>query len=209
MYCETTSTARAHGDVRALPVRGAVPVCAGEAPFVALSKRVYMLFATASLCNTLVSVFSASLAIVRLLGHEHEPNAKDPLQMMLREVPLLFLAVRVHYMTGLLLFVGALSVRMFTDYFPGSPTFAKGLVCLTGASLAFMLALYNSTLIHFNSFTQMWVSYIRVLCARMNNMPRKWSRPTVPLFLLSVAMLGGALFFFAQSFQYFGVLMVN
>jgi hypothetical protein len=181
----------------------AYPLTVGEPTFAAISKRVYMMLVTLSLSNTLTAVFASSLAIVRLLGHEHEPMAKDPLVMMLRETPLLFLAVRVHYVAGLLSFVGALSVRMFTDYFPTSPTFAKGLVCLAGATLAFMLALYNSTLIHFNSYTGMVVSYIRVLFARFNNMPDKWTRPTVPLAMLSAALALGSSFYFAQAFRFF------
>lgn len=130
-----------------LGVLFAYPLAQTDAPLRALSKRIYMLLATGSLCNTLLSVFSSSLAIVRLLGHEHEPMAKDPLVMMLREVPLFFLAVRAHYLTGLLLFVAALTVRIFTDYAQGSPTFAKALVCLVGSTLSFMLAMYNTHLV--------------------------------------------------------------
>jgi hypothetical protein len=179
----------------------AYPLSVSDVPFAALSKRLYMLFVTTSLCNTLISVFAASLAIVRLLGHEHEPMAKDALIMMLRETPMWFLAVRVHYMTGLLSFVGALSVRMFTDYLPGSPTFAKGLVCLTGATLTFMLALYNSTLIHFNSFLSMWVNYIRVIIARFSERTPTAGKPAGPLAFSAVGMLAAAFYFFALSFR--------
>jgi hypothetical protein len=158
-----------------------------------------MLLATTSLCNNLLAVFAASIAIVRLLGHEHEPMAKDPLVMMLRETPLLFLAVRVHFLTGLLAFVGALSVRMFTDYYQTSPIFAKGLVCLTGSTLAFMLALYNSQLIHFNSLWHMWVTYARCVVARLSNAP-SIGRPSGPLAFGSAGLLLASICFFGASF---------
>lgn len=179
------------------------PLVSGDLPFSALSKRVYMLLATASLCNTLLSVFAASLAIVRLLGHEHEPMAKDPLVMMLREVPLFFLAVRAHYLTGLLLFVAALSVRIFTDYFIGSPTFAKGLVCLVGATLSFMLAMYNTHLIHFKSYGDLWLQYLRVLGARLRNRTPTLGKPAGPLAFTAVALLGTSCYFFGLSAEFF------
>ncbi|KAJ1625332.1 hypothetical protein T492DRAFT_1040389 [Pavlovales sp. CCMP2436] len=178
----------------------AYPLVKGEAPFAAVSKRLYMLLATTSLCNTLLAVFAASIAIVRLLGHEHEPMAKDPLVMMLRETPLLFLAVRVHYLTGLLSFVGALSVRMFTDYMPASPTFAKGLCCLTGSTLAFMLSLYNSQLIHFFSLGHMWVQYARCVAARLSNPALSMGRPAGALAFGSAGLLLASFCFFGASF---------
>jgi hypothetical protein len=124
--------------------------------------------------------------------------AKDPLVMMLRETPLLFLAVRVHYLTGLLAFVGALSVRMFTDYMPTAPLFAKGLVCLTGSTLTFMLALYNSSLIHFYSLAHMWLQYARCVVARLNS--RNASSSGGPLAFGSAGLLLASFWFFGASF---------
>lgn len=187
----------------------AYPLARGDAPLAALSKRIYMLLATTSICNTLCSVFAASLAIVRLLGHEHEPMAKDPLVMMLREVPLFFLAVRVHYLTGLLTFVSALAVRMFTDYLPGSPTFAKGLVCLCCATLLYMLALFNSTLIHFASFGHLWGQYARVLVARLQSRATAHGRAAGPVAWTAAALLCASIVCFATSFhKYVGILRV-
>jgi hypothetical protein len=173
------------------------PLVSGEPALVSFAKRLYMLLATASLCNSLLAVFAASLAIVRLLGRSHEPMAKDPLEMMLREVPLQFLAVRVHYLSGLLSFVGALSVRMVTEYGVGSPTFAQGLLCLIGGTLCYMISLFNTNLLHFANFADLWLSYARVLCVRARERKPTWGRPVgvwgaaaCAFYLAAVALIG-------------------
>ncbi|MGB1602251.1 MAG: hypothetical protein ACPIOQ_56505 [Promethearchaeia archaeon] len=60
-------------------------------------KRIYAFLAGAALCNSIIAVFVASLAILRLLSNQHNAFARSAAEMMLREVPLFFLAVRVHY----------------------------------------------------------------------------------------------------------------
>lgn len=43
----------------------------------------------------------------------------------LREYPLYFMAVRAHFITGLLFFAGGLAIRMYIEYRSGCSRFAR------------------------------------------------------------------------------------
>jgi len=104
---------------------------------------------------------------VRLRSNVHEPIAKDALVMMLRETPVYFLAVRAHFLSGVLCFAGALSVRIYAENQVGSPLFARALLAMLAAAVCFMVSLFNTTLIHFNSFGHLWWCYIQCLWLRL------------------------------------------
>jgi len=180
----------------------AYPLQDADSPRLALMKRVYMVLTTAAFSHTMLSVFAASLAIVRLLGHAHEPIAKDPLLMMLREVPLYFLAVRTHYLTGVLTFTLALAVRMWTEYSTGHPHFARAMLCLMIGTLFFMISMYNITLIHFKSFVHLWTSYVRCIVMRVTNRNPKYGKPAGPIAFIAFAFTALALWelFFVMKF---------
>lgn len=177
----------------------AFPLANEDSPLAALTKCAYGLLATGSLCNSLLAVVAVSLGVTRLLGHAHEPMAKDPLVLLLREVPLLFLAVRTHLYTGLLLFVGAVAVRLLTDYAPGAPLFAQGLLCLLGATLVYMCALVNSSLLHFSSLGHLWLQYAHVAYARLRNRAPAVGRPAGVLAVGAFLLLGASAYFLGAS----------
>ncbi|KAG8458795.1 hypothetical protein KFE25_005222 [Diacronema lutheri] len=184
----------------------AYPFEPAEARLAALPKRLYTLLCTTSLCNSLLAVFASSLAIVRLSGHAHEPRASEPLTMMLREVPLLFLAVRAHYLSGLLLFVAALGVRVLVDFSHGAPAFAKGLACLLGAALAAMGSLFNTSLTRtarYDSFAHMWRGYCAVLLARLRDRSPALGRRAGPCALCALVLLCAAALCFGASARVF------
>lgn len=145
----------------------AYPLEPGDSALVALAKHAYMTLATLSFCNSLVAVFAASAAIVRLSGSRFEPLAKDPVSLLYRETPVFFLAVRAHFLTGVLCFAGALSIKMFAAFGDGTPAFSRAMLCMVLSSLLFMVSLYNQTLVHFRDFGALWWAYIRVLVSRM------------------------------------------
>ncbi|KAJ1495343.1 hypothetical protein T484DRAFT_1925697, partial [Baffinella frigidus] len=142
---------------------------AEDPPHLAIAKRVYILLSCLAFCNEIIAVFAASLGIARLIGNEHNPYARSALVMMLRECRLYFLAVRAHFLTGLLCFACALSIRMWATYYDGCVLMARAMTCLLAGAALFMLALFNHSLIHFHSFGEMWVQYIRELFRVFSN----------------------------------------
>ena len=40
-----------------------------------------------------------------------------------------------------------------------------------------MISLFNTNLIHFSSFADLWLSYLRVLCVRARERKPAWGRP--------------------------------
>ena len=87
-------------------------------------KRIYAFLAGAALCNSIIAVFVASLAILRLLSNQHNAFARSAAEMMLREVPLFFLAVRVHYVTAVFCYTAALAARFWLEFRHGAITVA-------------------------------------------------------------------------------------
>jgi len=143
------------------------PLLRGEPLPLAIAKRVYIMCVCSAFCNSLLSVFAASLAIVKLLSHKHDPFARDPMTMMIREVPLYVLAVQTHFLTGLLCFTGALSIRMWAEYHAGCPRFSRAMVSMLAGSVMLMLSLFNRTLSHHASFWALWGDYIRTFCREL------------------------------------------
>jgi len=147
----------------ALSIMYAFPLQKSDASDIAFIKRLYLLLATCAFLNGLIAVYTSSLAITRLLAKVHNPISRDALVMMLRETPIYYLGARAHFLTSLLCFVAALTLRMWAEYSEQTPRFARALVCLCGACLAYQLALYNMTLVHFHSFFHLWYCYLRCL----------------------------------------------
>jgi hypothetical protein len=99
----------------AITILFAFPLKHGEPEDICFYKRAYVVLVTMSFCNSLVSVIAASLAITRLLGHNHDAKARDALSMMLREYPLFFLACRAHFLTGVLMVRAPAAARRLTE----------------------------------------------------------------------------------------------
>jgi hypothetical protein len=133
----------------------------------AFLKHAYIILAAMSFCNSLVTVFTSSLAITRLMGGSHDGVARDPLVMMLREYPLFFLSVRAHFLTGVLTFGFAISLRLYGETVGETPLLARALLCLMGSCLAFMTSIYNMTLSHFDSFGALWLVYAKLVLERL------------------------------------------
>ena len=122
------------------------------------------------------------------------------------QVPLLFLAVRAHYLSGLLLFVAALGVRVLVDFSHGAPAFAKGLACLLGAALAAMGSLFNTSLTRtarYDSFAHMWRGYCAVLLARLRDRSPALGRRAGPCALCALVLLCAAALCFGASARVF------
>lgn len=129
-------------------------------------KRIYAFLAGAALCNSIIAVFVASLAIVRLLSNQHNAFARSAAEMMLREVPLFFLAVRVHYVTAVFCYTAALAARFWLEFrhgainvaFPQSPARCENL--RSGASV----------FLHRTGCLMVWVCC--TLCVTSNSFPK-------------------------------------
>mmetsp|Transcript_22642 Transcript_22642/g.55885 ORF Transcript_22642/g.55885 Transcript_22642/m.55885 type:complete len:279 (+) Transcript_22642:85-921(+) len=147
----------------ALSVLFAFPISHGEDLSLGFAKRLYITLCCSAFCNELICVFSSSLAIARLLTKKHNPMAQNAAEMMLREYPLYFMAVRTHFLTGLLCFAGSLSIRMWAEYHTGCWRFARAMLLLLGATCAFMLSLFNTSLTHFSSLGDLWVKYVTTI----------------------------------------------
>jgi len=154
-------------------------------------KRAYLFFAASSFCNSLVTVFTSSLAITRLMSGVHDGVARDPLIMMLREYPLFFLSVRAHFLTGVLTFGFAISLRLYGETVGEAPLLARALLCLMGSTLAFMTSIYNMTLTHFGSFGHLWLCYAKLVLERLVVGQRHGLdvKPAGVLGVLSIALL--------------------
>ncbi|KAG8470799.1 hypothetical protein KFE25_009220 [Diacronema lutheri] len=150
----------------AITILFAFPLRHGDDEASAFLKRTYLALAASSFCHSLITVFVSSLAITRLLSKQHDAMARDPLVMMLREYPLFFLSVRVHFLTGVLCFVGAITLRVYVEVGRESPLLARALLCMTGSSLSYMLCLYNMTLVNFRHFGHLWWCYARIVFER-------------------------------------------
>ena len=59
-----------------------------------------------------------------VISMSHGSNHKRHF-VQLREYPLYFMAVRVHFITGLLFFAGGLAIRMYIEYSSGCSRFAR------------------------------------------------------------------------------------
>jgi len=148
--------------VMALSVLFAVPIKPGEdTPLIGGVKRLFILMAGAALCNALVSVFAASLAIVTLLGNNHNALARSATDMMHREIPLFLFAVRAHFITAILCLASALAARMWLEFRTGCPPFSRGMLFLLGSTVMFMLHLFNTSLLHVRSYGDMLLHYAR------------------------------------------------
>lgn len=188
----------------ALSILYAFPLTDSDAPDIAVSKRLYLVLANLAFLHALIAVFAASLAITRLLSRGHDAMARDPLVMMLRETPIYFMGVRSHFLTSLLCFVGALTLRMWTEYSKKTPRFARALLCLSGSSLAFMIALYNMTLVHFSSFPHLWYCYLRCLFERCINRKPKVGKPAGVMAIAAIVLaVVSAVDLFAIARAYF------
>lgn len=62
---------------------------------------------------------------------------------------------------------------------------------------------YNTHLIHFSSYGDLWVQYLRVLGARLKNRTPTLGKPAGPLAFAAVALLLASLYFFASSAEFF------
>jgi hypothetical protein len=122
-----------------------VPLKPGVTPLVGGINRLYIFLAGMALCNALISVFMASLAIVKLLDNRHNAIARSAIEMMHREIPFFLFAVRAHFVTAILLLVSALAARMWLEIRIGCPLFSRGMSLLLGSSVLFMLHLFNSS----------------------------------------------------------------
>ena len=137
-------------------------------------KRIYAFLAGAALCNSIIAVFVASLAIVRLLSNQHNAFARSAAEMMLREVPLFFLAVRVHYVTAVFSYTAALAARFWLEFrygaitvaFPQSPARCENLRSVFPGASVFL---------HRTGCLIVWVCC--TLCVTSNSFPE---RPKAP-----------------------------
>ena len=80
-------------------------------------------------------VFLCSTAIVRLTANKHDGNAQSAIEMMIREIPVHFCGTRAHFLSGLLCFTGALSMRLWATYNNASDALAKGMTALLGSAM--------------------------------------------------------------------------
>ena len=143
----------------ALSMLFSMPLKQDEGHLRSFAKRVYVALSCSSLCHEMVSVFASSLAIVQILKERRDFAADCPMTMMMQEYPLYFLAVRTHFISGLLCFVGSIAVRMWIEYSSGCNKFAKAMTYLLGATMVFMLSLFNTSLLCSESLGSMWVKY--------------------------------------------------
>jgi hypothetical protein len=122
-----------------------VPLKPGVTPLVGGINRLYIFLAGMALSNALISVFMASLAIVKLLDNRHNAIARSAIDMMHREIPFFLFAVRAHFVTAILFLSSALAARMWLEIRIGCPPFSRGMSLLLGSSVLFMLHLFNSS----------------------------------------------------------------
>jgi len=158
--------------VMALQILFSVPIKVQETPFDIGVKQLFTFLAGAALCNSMISVLISSVAIVGLLGNRHDPLAASATEMMLRETPLYFLAVRLHFVTGCLCFISSLGCRLWLEMRVGSERFARGMLCFFAGVVLLMLHLYNSALVHFSSYADQFVFYMRHHVRLWNNQQR-------------------------------------
>lgn len=177
----------------AISILFAFPLRHNEPEDSAFLKGVYLMLIASAFCHSLITVFVSSLAITRLLSHHHDAIARDPLVMMLREFPLFFLSVRAHFLTGVLCFVGGITVRVYVEIGRESPLLARALLCMTGSSLAFMTCLYNMTLVNFDSFGHLWYCYGGVLLERLTIRQPERGKPAGVLGVIALVLALAAL----------------
>mmetsp|Transcript_30382 Transcript_30382/g.76401 ORF Transcript_30382/g.76401 Transcript_30382/m.76401 type:complete len:287 (+) Transcript_30382:35-895(+) len=169
-----------------LGVLFAFPLKHGEGYALGFMKRLYITLCCSAFCHELVAVFASSLAIAALLQLKHNPIGKSPAQMLLRECPLYFMAVRAHFLTGVLCFAGALAIRMYTDYHVGCSRFARAMLCLLAASCCYMVSLFNTSLVHFDNLGHLWWEYLMTIIKEIG------IRKPGPIGLLTICLAGFA-----------------
>ncbi|KAJ1634953.1 hypothetical protein T492DRAFT_970279 [Pavlovales sp. CCMP2436] len=143
------------------------PLTAHDGVQVQLMKRAYILLTSFSFCNAIFSKISQAATVAArnlyLKTGCHYIYCDDLNLPQFSYV----LAARAHFLTGLIAFAGALSIRMSLESSMGCPVFSRAMVSMVGSCVLLMLSLYNRSLVYFNNLGHVWVEYIKALSIKL------------------------------------------
>lgn len=172
-------------------------------------RTAYVVLMTFTFAMELLSILLATSASNRALGGGFNPMAESCVAMILREFPEAAIEVQFNFITGMVSFVVAQSIRFYRELSarPFTSHISRASAWILGYVSLQMIAFFNKQLIFADGYPQLAAKYFKFLvssavegCVELRPAPvLAFGCMCMALFYVSLALLDGVLFAWAQT----------